>query len=92
MMKVATVSTLWDYINRAMPWTNPKTLTAEEVYAVTGLLLNLAGVVPDDFTLVKHKHRRGATSAMPNRNGMTTATRHVARQRIRRHQQARHAK
>jgi hypothetical protein len=23
LMKVATVSTLWDYINRAMPWTRP---------------------------------------------------------------------
>src|SRR5574343_53094 len=51
LMKVATVSTLWDYINRAMPWTNPKTLSTEEVYAVTAFLLNLGGIVPDDFTL-----------------------------------------
>ena len=29
LMKVPTVSTLWDYINRAMPWTNPKTLSTE---------------------------------------------------------------
>ncbi len=35
MMKVATLSTLWDYINRAMPWTQPKSLSTEEVYAVT---------------------------------------------------------
>ncbi|WP_216361110.1 c-type cytochrome, partial [Comamonas thiooxydans] len=33
MMKVATVSTLWDYINRAMPWNAPKSLSTEEVYA-----------------------------------------------------------
>jgi hypothetical protein len=51
MMKVPTVSTLWDYINRAMPWTQPKSLTVEEVYAVTAFILNLGGVVPDDFTL-----------------------------------------
>jgi cytochrome c len=51
MMKVATVSTLWDYINRAMPWTAPKSLTTEEVYAVTAFLLNLANVVPDNYVL-----------------------------------------
>ena len=46
LMKVATVSTLWDYINRAMPWNAPKSLSTEEVYAVTAYLLNLGGVVP----------------------------------------------
>jgi cytochrome c len=35
LMKVSTVSTLWDYINRAMPWNAPKSLSTEEVYAVT---------------------------------------------------------
>ena len=30
LMKVSTLSTLWDYINRAMPWTAPKSLTADE--------------------------------------------------------------
>jgi cytochrome c len=72
IMKVATVSTLWDYINRAMPWTNPKTLTTEEVYAVTGFLLNLAGIVPDDFVL-SNKNMAEVQKRMPNRNGMTTA-------------------
>ena len=28
LMKVPTVSTLWDYINRAMPWNAPKSLSA----------------------------------------------------------------
>ena len=51
MMKVATVSTLWDYINRAMPWNAPKSLKPDEVFAVTAYLLNLANVVPADFTL-----------------------------------------
>jgi cytochrome c len=70
-MKVATVSTLWDYINRAMPWTNPKTLTTEEVYAVTGFLLNLAGIVPDNYVL-SDKNIAEVQKRMPNRNGMTT--------------------
>ncbi len=71
MMKVPTLSTLWDYINRAMPWTAPKTLTTEEVYSVTAFLLNLSGVVPDNFTL-SDKNIREVQERMPNRNGMTT--------------------
>ena len=71
MMKVATVSTLWDYIHRAMPWTNPKSLTVDEVYAVTAYLLNLAYVVPDNFTL-SNTNIAEVQQRMPNRNGMTT--------------------
>ena len=48
LMKVPTVSTLWDYIHRAMPWDKPKSLKTDEVYAVTAFLLNLAHVVPED--------------------------------------------
>jgi S-disulfanyl-L-cysteine oxidoreductase SoxD len=71
MMKVATVSTLWDYINRAMPWNQPKSLSVEEVYSVTAFLLNLAGVVPENFTL-SDKNMPEVQGRMPNRNGMTT--------------------
>ena len=71
MMKVATVSTLWDYINRAMPWTAPKSLKPDEVYAVTAYLLNLAYVVPDNFTL-SDKNIAEVQQRMPNRNGMQT--------------------
>jgi len=71
LMKLATVSTLWDYINRAMPWNQPKSLTTEEVYAVTAFLLNLGGVVPDDYTL-SDKNIAAVQARMPNRNGMTT--------------------
>jgi len=70
LMKVATVSTLWDYINRAMPWTAPKSLTTEEVYAVTAYLLNLGGIVPDNFVL-SDKNIHEVQARMPNRNGMT---------------------
>jgi cytochrome c len=71
LMKLATVSTLWDYINRAMPWNQPKSLTTEEVYAVTAFLLNLGGVVPDDYTL-SDKNIAEVQARMPNRDGMTT--------------------
>ena len=71
LMKVSTLSTLWDYINRAMPWTAPKSLSTEEVYAVTAFLLNLGGIVPDDYVL-SDKNIAEVQKRMPNRNGMTT--------------------
>ena len=72
LMKLATLSSMWDYINRAMPWNAPKTLTTEEVYAVTAYILNLANVVPDDFVL-SDTNIQEAQARMPNRNGMTRA-------------------
>lgn len=71
MMKLATVSTLWDYIYRAMPFDAPKSLTVDEVYAVTAFLLNLADVVPSDFTL-NEKSIAEVQARMPNRAGNTT--------------------
>lgn len=69
IMKVATVSTLFDYINRAMPWNAPKTLKTDEVYAVLAYLLNLAEIVPADYTL-SDKNIAEVQQRMPNRNGM----------------------
>jgi cytochrome c len=70
LMKLSSVSTLWDYINRAMPWTQPKSLSVEEVYAVTAYMLNLADVVPADFTL-SDKNIAQVQQRLPNRNGTT---------------------
>jgi cytochrome c551/c552 len=71
-MKVSQISTIWDYINRAMPWAAPKSLSADDVYAVTAYLLNLSNIVPDDFTL-SDRTIRDVQARMPNRNGVTTA-------------------
>ena len=68
MMKLSQLSTLWDYINRAMPWNAPKSLTVEEVYAVTAYILNLADVVPDDFVL-SDRNIADVQQKLPNRNG-----------------------
>ncbi len=70
LMKVPTLSTLWDYINRAMPWTQPKSLSANEVYAVTAFMLHLGGVLPEQFTL-SDRNVADVQKLMPNRNGMT---------------------
>jgi len=71
MMKVASVSTLWDYINRAMPWTAPKSLSTDEVYSVVSYLLNMAEVLPEDFVLSDQTIAQ-AQARLPNRNGMST--------------------
>lgn len=70
LMKVSSVSTLFDYINRAMPWTAPKSLKADEVYAVTAYLLNMGGVLPDNFVM-SDRNIAEVQARMPNRNGMT---------------------
>lgn len=70
LMKVATVSTLWDYIYRAMPWFAPRSLSVDETYAVLAYILNLGEIVPDDFVL-SNETIRSVQDRMPNRNGMT---------------------
>ena len=70
LMKVATVSTIWDYINRAMPWNNPKSLSSDEVYALVAYLLSLGYVIEPDFVLDQDSIVE-VQARMPNRNGMT---------------------
>src|SRR5204863_2315862 len=59
-------TTLWDYVNRAMPFDHPGSLTAPEVYAAVAYVLNLNGIIPEDRVM-------DATSLpkvlMPNRDG-----------------------
>lgn len=71
LMKLSTVSTLWDYINRAMPWNAPKSLSTNEVYAVTAYLLSLEGIVEPNFVL-NEKTIAQVQQRMPNREGMST--------------------
>lgn len=67
-MKVSSISTLWDYINRAMPWNAPKSLSTDEVYAVLAYMLNLADIVSADFVL-NEKSMHDVQQRLPNRNG-----------------------
>jgi mono/diheme cytochrome c family protein len=42
-------TTVFDYVRRAMPYTESQSLTSEEVYAVTAYLLHLNGIIgPQD--------------------------------------------
>lgn len=61
-------TTLFDYINRAMPFPSPHVLPPDQVYALTAYVLNLNALVDDNFVadakslpLVK----------MPNRDGFS---------------------
>lgn len=45
------LSTVWDYVHRAMPFGDAQSLTADETYAITAYLLYLNDLVEDDFTL-----------------------------------------
>lgn len=68
IMKAVTVSTLWDYIYRAMPWDNPKSLTPDQVYSALAYLLSLAEIVDYDFEL-SDENIAEIQERMPNRNG-----------------------
>jgi cytochrome c len=72
LMKLPTLSTLWDYVYRAMPWNAPRSLSPDQAYAVVAYMLNLGGVVPDDFVLSDVTMAQ-AQARLPNRNGMTLA-------------------
>ena len=70
LMKLSTLSTLWDYVRRAMPWDKPKSLTTEEVYAVVAYMLHLGDVLPADFVL-SDRTIGEVQAKLPNRNGMS---------------------
>ena len=59
-------TTLFDYIRRAMPFTAPESLSADDVYAVCAFLLNQNGIVPPDTRL---DARSLPAVKMPNRDG-----------------------
>jgi cytochrome c len=66
--KLNYATTLWDYINRAMPFQAPKTLTANEVYALTAYVLHLSDLLPADAALDRVSL---VALKLPNRDGFT---------------------
>ena len=59
-------TTLWDYVNRAMPFPAPHSLAPNDVYAITAYILNLNNLVPDDFVADRASLPK---VRMPNRDG-----------------------
>ncbi len=60
------VSTLFDYVRRAMPADAPKTLSSSEVYQVIAYVLFMNGIVDDSMVLNKDSIMR---IDMPNKAG-----------------------
>ena len=62
-------TTLWDYVNRAMPFDQPGVLTPDEVFGAVAYVLYLNDIVDDDDVI-------DATTLpgvlMPNRNGFVS--------------------
>ena len=61
-------TTLFDYTRRAMPWTAPKSLSDQEVYAIAAYILHLNDIVPADAVMNAQTLPK---VAMPNREGFT---------------------
>lgn len=59
-------TTLFDYIRRAMPYTDSGRLTVDETYAVTAYVLFLSGILESDAVA---DHENLADVAMPNKAG-----------------------
>ncbi|HEY1286767.1 MAG TPA: cytochrome c [Burkholderiales bacterium] len=62
-------TTLFDYVRRAMPITNPLSLTNDEVYAVTAYVLALNGIVGEDAVMNAQSLPQ---VRMPNRDGFVS--------------------
>lgn len=41
-------TTVFDYVRRSMPYTQPQALSGDDVYAITAYLLNLNGIIGDN--------------------------------------------
>jgi cytochrome c len=57
------LSTVWDYVHRAMPFGAAQSLSDDEVYAITAYVLYLNDLVDDDFVLSRETF---AEVEMPN--------------------------
>jgi len=59
-------TTLFDYVRRAMPFQESKSLTADELYAVSAYILNLNGIIGPNDAIDAHSLPK---VSMPNRDG-----------------------
>ena len=59
-------TTLFDYVRRAMPWQQPRSLTNDEVYALTAYILALNKLIGENDTMNAQTLPK---VKMPNRDG-----------------------
>jgi len=66
------LSTVFDYVKRAMPFGNARSLSDDDVYALTAYLLYLNDLVGEDFEL---SHENFSTISMPNESNFIADSR-----------------
>jgi cytochrome c len=59
------LSTVWDYVHRAMPFGNAQSLTDNDVYSITAYILYLNDLVEEDFEL---SNKNFSSISLPNEN------------------------
>lgn len=59
-------TTLYDYVNRAMPFPAPHSLKPDQIYAIVAYILNLNNIVPNNFIA---DAKSLPQVKMPNRHG-----------------------
>ena len=59
------LSTVYDYVNRAMPFTEARSLEPDQVYALTAYILSVNDLVDEDFELSKDNFLE---QRLPNEN------------------------
>lgn len=67
------LSTVFDYIKRAMPFGNARSLSDDEVYAITAYLLYLNDLVEEDFVLTSENF---TSIKLPNEDNFIEDNRH----------------
>jgi cytochrome c len=65
-------TSVWDYVNRAMPFNQPGLLSHDEVYAVVAHLLHINGIVGENDTM---NAKSLSKVRMPNRDGFVRDSR-----------------
>ncbi|MBT8456336.1 MAG: c-type cytochrome [Rhodobacteraceae bacterium] len=60
------LSTVWDYVNRSMPFGGAQTLETDEVYGIVAYILYSEGLVDDDFVL---SNENFTEVRLPNEDG-----------------------
>ena len=65
-------TTVFDYVRRAMPYNESKSLTNDELYGVVAYLLNLNGIIAENDTI---NAKTLPQVKMPNRDGFVTFSR-----------------
>jgi S-disulfanyl-L-cysteine oxidoreductase SoxD len=68
-------TTLFDFVRRAMPWKQPKSLTNDEVYAVSAYVLRMNNIIGENDVMdaktlpqVKMPNRDGFIPLFPNKH------------------------